>query len=112
MAMAAEDLFGMIALNAGTEVSLALDVRYMYELTHTGKDASGNDDANSALSAWLSTLSSTITANSSVEDEKYELVDGASVLFGPGISTLYLVSTTGADGTLKLVRRGTPTNSY
>jgi hypothetical protein len=112
MAFAKEDIFGMVALNATTEVSVLLDNRYRYKVIHTGADAAGNDDAQSALSAWLSTLSSTITADKSVEDEKYELVDGTNETVGPGISTLYLVSTTGADAVLKLVRIGTPTNSY
>jgi len=112
MAFAKEDVFGMIALAGDTEVSLALDVKYQYEITHLGKGADGTDDSNSALSAWLSTLSGTITADSTVEDEKFELPDGAAEIFGPGISTLYLVSTTGADATLAIVRRGTPTNIF
>jgi hypothetical protein len=112
MAFAKEDKFGMIALSAATEVSLALDVRYQYKIIHTGADASGNDDAQSALSAWLSTLSSTITANKTVEDEKFELTDGATEYVGPGITTLYIVSTVGADAVLKVVRLGTPSNSY
>jgi hypothetical protein len=106
------DKFGMVALNAATEVSLSLDPRYQYKLIHTGADVDGTDDANSAKSAWLSTLSATITANKTVEDEKFELTDGASETVGPGISTLYLVSTSGADAVLKIVRIGTPTNSY
>jgi hypothetical protein len=107
-----DDTFGMVALTAATEVALSLDPRYQYKLIHTGADASGNDDTQSALSAWLSTLSATITANKTVEDEKFELTDGASETIGPGISTLYIVSTTGADAVLKIVRIGTPTNSY
>ena len=106
------DCFGMIALSAATEVSLTLDPRYQYKIIHTGDDASGNDDAQSALSAWLSTLESTITANKTVEDEKYELLTDTDETIGPGISKLYIVSTTGADAVLKFVRIGTPTNSY
>jgi len=106
------DCFGMVAVNAATEVELSLDVRYQYKIIHTGDDAAGNDDAQSALSAWLSTLSGTITANKTVEDEKYELTDGAEETIGPGISTLYIVSTTGADAILKVVRIGQPTTSY
>lgn len=112
MAFAKEDKFGMFSLTAATEITLPLDVRYQYKITHTGKDAAGNDDANSALSAWLSTLSATITCDNSVEDEKYELVDGTSETFGPGIGNLYVKSTANADGVIKLFRIGTPTNSY
>jgi len=106
------DAFGMIALNSTSEVTLNLDPRYQYKLIHTGADASGTDDANSALSAWLSENSATITCDKSVEDEKCELTDGANETFGPGISKLYLKSTTGADAVLKIVRVGTPTSSY
>ena len=106
------DKIGMVALSGATQVTLNLDPRYQYKLIHTGADASGNDDANSALSAWLSTLSATITANKTVEDEKFELTDGANETVGPGISKLYLVSTANADAVLKIVRIGTPTNSY
>ena len=72
------DVFGMVALNGATEVTLTLDPRYQYKIIHTGADAGGTDDANSALSAWLSTLSATITCDKTVEDEKFELTDGAS----------------------------------
>lgn len=106
------DVFGMVALTADTEVTLNLDVRYQYKLIHTGADASGNDDAQSALSAWLSTLSATVTCNKTVEDVKFELTDGTSETVGPGISKLYLKSTAGADAVLKIVRIGTPVNSY
>lgn len=112
MAFDPVDKFGMVALTAGTEVLVLLDARYQYKLIHTGADASGNDDAASALSAWLSTLTAVITANKSVEDEKFELTDGASETIGPGISKLYLVSVATADAVLKIVRIGTPTNSY
>ena len=106
------DKFGMVALNGTTEVELALDERYIYELIHTGKDGSGNGDANAALSAWLSTLSGEITADGTVEDEKYELTSGGAQYLGPGISKLYLVSTANADAVLKIVRIGSPTTSY
>ncbi len=106
------DTIGMVEIASTTEVDISLDPRYRYELTHTGIDRSGNDDTDAALSVWLSTLSATITADGSVEDEKYELTDGASEIFGPGISKLYLLSVANADGTLKIVRIGTPTNSY
>lgn len=112
MAFAKEDVFGMFSLTSTTEIALPLDVRYAYKITHTGVDAAGNDDASSALSAWLSTLSATITCDGTVEDEKYELVDGTSETFGPGIGTLYVKSTAVADAVIKLFRIGTPTNSY
>jgi len=112
MAFAKEDVFGMFSLTADTEITLPLDPRYRYKIAHTGADASGNDDAQSALSAWLSTLSGTITCDGSVEDEKYELTDGTSETFGPGIGNLYVKSTTGADAVIKLFRIGTPTVSY
>jgi len=106
------DTIGMVALAATSEVTLNLDHRYQYKLIHTGADASGNDDANSALSAWLSTLSGTITCNKTVEDEKFELTDGANETIGPGISKLYLKSTANADAVLRIVRIGSPTTSY
>lgn len=112
MAFAKEDVFGMVALNGATEVELDLDVRYAYKIFHTGDDASGNDDGDSAKSAWLSTLSGTITADNSVEDEKLEMLTDTDETIGPGISKLYIVSTSGADGVLKLYRIGTPTGSY
>ena len=112
MAFAKEDKLGMVALIGGAEVSLSLDVRYQYEVTHLGKDASGNDDANSALSAWVSTRANTTMADSSVQDQKFELPDSASECFGPGIENLYFVSAANADAVLGVVRVGTPTNSY
>ena len=106
------DLVGMIALAGTTELELSLDVRYQYKIVHTGDDAGIYDDEDSAKSAWLSTLSGTITADKSIEDEKFELMDGADVTIGPGCSKLYIVSTDGADGVLKVVRIGTPSNEY
>jgi len=112
MAFASTDPFGMVALTAATEITLNLDVRYQYKLTHTGADVGGTGDANSQKSAWLSTLSATITCDKSVEDEKFELLTATNETFGPGISKLYLKSTADADGVVKIVRIGTPTNSY
>ncbi len=117
MAFAKEDVFGMFSLTADTEITLPLDVRYSYRITHTGADAAGNDDgAGDSLleeaSAWLSTLSGTITCDGTVEDEKYELTDGTSETFGPGIGNLYVKSVSGADAVIKLFRMGTPTVSY
>jgi hypothetical protein len=107
-----DDKFGMVALASTAEVTLNLDPRYQYKLIHTGAGADGTDDANSALSAWLSTLSATITCDKTVEDEKFELTDGANETVGPGISKLYLKSTATADAVVKIMRIGTPTNSY
>jgi len=112
MAFEKEDVFGMVSLTAATEITLPLDVRYSYKITHTGVDAASHDDAQSALSAWLSTLSATITCDNTVEDCKYILTDSTSETFGPGIGNLYVKSTTGADAVIKLFRIGTPTNSY
>ena len=112
MAFAKEDVFGMFSLTATTEIALPLDVRYAYKISHTGDDAAGNDDGASALSAWLSTLSATITCDGTVEDEKYELLTDTSETFGPGIGTLYVKSTATADAVIKLFRIGTPSHSY
>ena len=101
----------MLALTAATEIELTLDVRYSYRVTHLGTDVSGNDDANSAKSAWLSTVTGR-TGDRSAEDEKYEIVDGTSENIGPGISTLYVVSSANADGVIQFARLGTPTISY
>ena len=109
---ASDDKFGMVALNSTTQVTLNLDPRYQYKLIHTGAGGDGTDDANSALSAWLSTKSATITCDKTVEDEKFELTDGASETIGPGIKTLYLKSTATADAVIKIVRIGTPSNQY
>jgi hypothetical protein len=91
---------------------LSLERNHQYKLIHTGEDASGDDDANSAKSAWLSTLSATITCDGTVEDEKLELTDGSTETIGPGISSLYLKSTAGADAVLKIVRIGGPRQGY
>ena len=106
------DVFGMVALNGATEVTLNLDARYQYKLVHTGAGADGTADANSQKSAWLSTLSATITCDKTVEDVKHELLTSTNETFGPGISKLYLKSTADADAVLKIVRVGTPTSSY
>ena len=99
------DAFGLFSLTADTEITLELNPRYSYLFTHTGKDSAGNDDAQSALSAWLSTVSATITADNTVEDNKLWIADAGNVTIGPGISKLYVVSTTGADAAIQIVRR-------
>ena len=107
-----DDKIGCLALEGTAELELNLDPRYQYRIIHTGDDAGIYDDEDSAKSAWISTLSGTITADTTVEDEKYELKTDTGETFGPGISKLYIVSSDGADGVLRIVRIGTPTNSY
>jgi hypothetical protein len=99
------DKFGMLSLTAATEITLDLVPRFAYKFIHTGVDSAGNNDANSAKSAWLSTLSATITADNTVEDEKLFIADGGNETIGPGIDKLYVVSTAGADAAIKIVRQ-------
>lgn len=106
MAWDKQDAFGLFSLTATTEITLELNPRYAYKFIHTGSDSAGNDDANSALSAWISTLSATITANNTVEDEKLWIADGANETIGPGISKVYVVSTANADAAIQIVRQG------
>lgn len=106
MAWSKYDAFGLFSLTGATEITLDLNPRFAYKLTHTGKDSAGNDDANSAKSAWLSTTTSTITADNTVEDEKMWIADGGNATIGPGISKLYVVSTDGADAAIQIVRQG------
>ena len=47
----------------------------------------------------------TITADNTVEDNKLWIADAGNVTIGPGISKLYVVSTTGADAAIQIVRR-------
>ena len=106
MAWSKLDAFGLVSLTGATEIVLELLPKYSYKLTHTGKDSAGNDDANSAKSVWLSTTSATITADNTVEDEKLWIADGGNDTIGPGISTLYVVSTADADAAIQIVRQG------
>jgi hypothetical protein len=99
------DKFGLFSLTAATEISLELNPMYAYKFTHLGEDSAGNDDAQSALSAWFSTTSGTITANNTVEDDKLWIEDAGNETIGPGIETLYVVSTTGADAAIQIVRQ-------
>ena len=99
------DAFGLFSLTAATEITLELNPRFSYKLIHLGVDSTGNDDAQSALSAWLSTVSATITADNTVEDKKLWIADGGNVTIGPGIEKLYVVSTTGADAAIKIIRQ-------
>lgn len=101
------DAFGYVALDATTEVSVELNPRYAYKLVHTGVDAAGNDDANSALTAWISTSSGAITADTVWdEDEKLWILDAGNQTLGPGINKLYLISTANADGVIQIIRQG------
>ena len=106
MAWSVLDAFGMFSLTADTEITLELDPRYEYKFEHLGRDSGGNDDANSQKSAWLSTVSGTITADKTVEDEKLEIVNDGNATIGPGVPKLYVVSTSGADAAIQIVRRG------
>ena len=105
MSWSKQDAFGMFSLTATTEIELELNSRYAYKFIHTGDDSAGNDDAQSALSAFLSTLSGTITADNTVEDEKLFIATDTSETIGPGIEKLYVVSTTGADAAIQIVRK-------
>jgi hypothetical protein len=106
MAWSKNDAFGLFSLTATTQITLELNPRYSYKFIHTGKDSAGNDDANSALSAWLSTVSATITADNTVEDKKMWIADGTNETIGPGISKLYVVSTANADAAIQIIRQG------
>lgn len=99
------DAFGLFSLTGTTEITLELNSRYAYKFTHLGVDSAGNDDAQSALSAWLSTSSATITADNTVEDNKMWIADGGNATIGPGITKVYVVSTTGADAAIQIVRQ-------
>lgn len=105
------DKFGLFSLTGATEITLELQPMYSYTFNHTGKDSAGNDDAQSALSAWFSTLSATITADNTVEDEKAWVADGSTITIGPGIEKLYVVSTAGADAAIQIIRQS-PTVPY
>ena len=104
--------FGTAALNGTTIVEVTLDERYSYYVYHTGDGADGTDDANSALSAFLASTSGEATPDLSVEDGKYVLFNEFSVDIGPGISTLYLDSTAGADAVLLFTRKGESTRQW
>ena len=108
---AVTDYFGMVAINATTEVTVTLNPEYSYHVRHTGVDAAGVDDAQSAITAFLS-YASGVTATPAEEDDKYALLDGQEVIIGPGITTLYIDSTTGADGMLAFSRQGSPTRAW
>ena len=105
MAWSKLDPFGMFSLTGATEITLELLPMYAYTFTHTEKDSAGTDDAQSALSAWFSTLSGTITADNTVEDDKMWIADAGNETIGPGISKLYVVSTAGADAAIQIVRQ-------
>ena len=103
--------FGTVALNGATEVTVTLDPMFAYQVKHTGTDAGGTDDANSALVAYLS-YASGVTVSLAEEDDKYPLMDGQSVEIGPGIATLYIDAAAGADGILAFSRKGTATRAW
>lgn len=103
--------FGMVALNSTTEVEVTLNEQFAYQLRHTGMDVGSVDDAQSALTAYLSTTSG-ITVSMAAADDKYALWDGESVEIGPGISTLYMDAASGADAVLTFCRKGEATRAW
>ena len=108
---AVTDHFGTVALNGTTEVTVTLDEKFMYHVRHTGVDASANDDANSALTAFLS-YASGVTADMSEEDDKYPLMDGEYVVIGPGIATLYIDAAANSDAILVFSRIGDSSRTW
>ena len=105
MAWSKLDAFGLFSLNGATQIILELDPRFSYKLIHTGDDSAGNDDANSALSAWLTTSTAAIAADNTVQDKKMWLANETNETIGPGISKLYVVSTVGADAAIQIIRQ-------
>ena len=101
--MATITFFGILDLDEDNEVSVTLNPTFAYQVRHTGVDASGTDDANSAKTAWLSYTSG---------GTEYPLMDGQSVEVGPGITTLYAESVIGADGRLAFSRKGELTRAW
>ena len=104
--------FGTVALNSTTEVTVTLDERFAYQVRHTGVDATLTDDAQSALTAFLSWESGLTAVTFAEEDDKYPLMNEQSVEIGPGISTLYIDAATGADGILAFSRTGKMTRQW
>ena len=96
---AATKHFETVALVGASEVKVTLDEKFAYQVRHTGVDAGGTDDANSALTAFLS-VATGVAADMSEEDDKYPLMDGQSVEIGPGIGTLFIDSAADSDGIL------------
>jgi len=103
--------FGTVALNGTTEVTVTLDERFSYQVRHTGVDATGTDDPASALVAYLS-YASGVTVSMAEEDDKYPLMDGQSVIIGPGITTLYIDAAANSDGILAFSRLGELTREW
>lgn len=101
------DAFGYVALAGATEVSVELNPRFAYKLVHTEVDAAGNDDANSAKTAYISTSTGAITADSVYdEDEKMWIDNAGNETIGPGINKLYLVGAADADAVIQIIRQG------
>ena len=103
--------FGTVALNGSTEVTVTLDERFSYQVRHTGIDAGSVDDANSALTAYLSWASG-VTVSMAEEDDKYPLMNETSVEIGPGISTLYIDAAANSDAILAFARKGETTRKW
>lgn len=103
--------FGTVALDGSTEVTVTLDEQFAYQVRHTGVDAAGVDDAESALSAFLS-YATGVTATPAEEDDKYVLMNEQSVEIGPGISTLYIDAVATSDAILTFARKGELTRRW
>ena len=108
---AVTDHFGTVALDGTNEVTVTLDETFAYQVRHTGVDADGNDDASSALTAYLS-YGSGMIASMAEADDKYALMDEQSVEIGPGINTLYIVAAENSDAILIFARKGTSTRAW
>ncbi len=103
--------FGTVAIVGASEVTVTLDPKFAYQVRHTGVDASGNDDDNSALTAYLS-YESGVVASMAEEDDKYPLMGDQSVEIGPGITTLFIDAAVNSDGILAFSRKGTATRAW
>ena len=87
MASAKEDVFGMFSMTAATEITLPLDVRYQYKLTHTGDDAAAAlTDSNqnwttnelAGLTIYNKTDGSSVAVTSNTDDDVVGTLDGGT----------------------------------
>lgn len=108
---ASTNFFRTVAIDGTTEVTVALDPKFAYQVRHTGVDTNGTDDANSALTAYLS-YESGVNPSMIPEADKYPLMDEQSVEIGPGIATLYIDAAVNSDGVLAFSRKGTSSRAW